>query len=352
LGRPVAPGALERRDFGEFRLSEVGAHCRGVINRTILDLARAQHGLLSRRQLIDLDVSSSRIHRMANSGLLVDVLPTVWLVAPSPDTHDMRCRALTLWCDGVGFLSGQTAGRLHGLTRMRTSPVEYTVPHGFKRTAPGWASLRQTSWYGGDDDRIDLESGLTVAHPYRMLFGLAADSWTQRWFDNAADEAWNLGLIEPCRLGEYLERHRCRGKDGVARIDDWVERAVHRERPAQSHLERDLIHALVNAGLPTPVRQHRLCLPPDDVVIHLDIAWPDIRLAIEPGHSLFHRGETAAERDTLRDLGCSQLGWSIHRLTEGIRTDLPHFARMIRSIHRQRSRDIPLERRGTVSILP
>ncbi len=184
-----------------------------------------------------------------------------------------------------------------------------------------------------------LGSRLAVATPERMLFALAAD-FDQDRFDDSADEAWNLRLTSPASMAVYLERHRCRGKDGVTSVERWLERALARERPAQSFLERDLLRALDDAGLPEPVRQFRLDLPDVGHFIHIDIAWPDIRLGIEPGHSRFHEGESAHERDTLRDLSCRQQGWEIQRLTQGIRADLPGLARRLRLVHQRRSHDL------------
>ena len=45
------------------------------------------------------------------------------------------------------------------------------------------------------------------------------------------------------------------------------------------------------AGLPEPIRQHPLLLLTGEL-IHLDIAWPEVRLAVEPGHSWWHGGDT------------------------------------------------------------
>ena len=269
-------------------------------------------------------------------------------MAPSPDTYEMRCSAINIWLDGAGFISGRSAGRLLGLARMRKRPIEVTLARRQKRISRApWVEVRQTTWYDGNDDR-QRHNGITVATPARMLFGLAADL-KDRSFENAADDAWNIGLINPGEVDLYLDRHRCRGKDGVARLERWLEKAFEMERPAQSMLERDLINALCDSGLPEPIRQFPLRLSHNALTVHLDIAWPDIRLAIEPGHNRFHRGVDASEQDTLRDLACGELGLDIIRLTQQIQHDLPVFAQQIRRVYLQRRRDIPLSRRGPIS---
>jgi hypothetical protein len=312
-----------------------------VINNSILERARGQHGLVTRQQLLDCGLGRSFLARAVERQWFRRLLPTVYLIAPAPDTFAMRCRAVQLWCGEVGFTSAMSAGRVHGLARMgRKYPIMYTVPRSVKRAAPPWITLRRTTWYHPKLDRTILRSGLTVATPERMLFSLAAERNFRYRFDDAADDAWNLRLTTPTAMSAYLEHHRCRGKDGVATLERWLERALERERPAQSFLERDLLNALEGAGLPEPIRQYELHLPESGRAIHIDIAWPDIRLGIEPGHSRFHEGETAYEQDTLRDLACRQLGWEIQRLTQGIRNDLPGLARRLRIVHQQRRRDL------------
>ncbi len=294
---------------------------------------------MSRQQLINKGVGRSFLTSATRAGWFRRILPTVYLIAPAPDTFATRCRAVQLWCDDVGFTNARSAGRLHGLARMgHEYPIVYTVPRNVKRSTPTWIQLRRSAWYEALD-RSASKSGLLVATPERMLFALAAD-FTQRRFDDAADDAWNTGLTAPTRMAAYLEQHRCRGKDGVSTLERWLERALDRERPAQSYLERDLLHELACAGLPEPVRQHGLFLPDLGREIHIDLAWPDIRLGVEPGHSRFHEGESAFEQDTLRDLACRQLGWEIQRLTQGIRSDLPGFARRLRTVYTRRRRDL------------
>jgi hypothetical protein len=171
-----------------------------------------------------------------------------------------------------------------------------------------------------------------------MLFGLAAD-FGQFRFERAAEDAWHLGLVTPAAAADYLERHRCRGKDGVATMDAWLERVLGRSRPAQSDLELDLLDALGHVGLPEPVRQHPLRLPTGDT-IHLDIAWPALRLAVEPGASWWHGGDLGQRRDHARDRACGELGWHVVRFDETLRANPLAAARQVLTIYVQRRRDL------------
>jgi len=308
-----------------------------MFDADVLQLFAAQHGVASTRQLHDLGIGRSRIQRARRSGLVVPMTSSVLRIASSPETFRARCMAVQLHLDGVGFLSGWTAGRLRGLRRMPTSTIHYTVPADIRTPLPDFVALHRSRWYDARRDREVLDP-FVVAVPTRMLFGLAA-AFNQHRFRLAAEDAWHLGLTTPIEMADYLERHRCRGKDGVRTIEQWLEHALAQRRPAQSGLEQALLEALTRVGLPRPQRQHPLVLPNAET-IHLDVAWPEIRLAIEPGATWWHGGDARQRRDQQRDLACGELGWQVFRLDETLAADPIAAARRIRHIHHRRSIDL------------
>ena len=305
-----------------------------MLDDELLTLAARQHGAISLEQLAALGRSRSAVSRARSRGVLVDVAFGVVRIASSPETFRQRCMTLQLQADSVGFIGGTTAARILGLRAMPETPVNYTAPRTFRRTPPSWADLHITRWYDEVADRQVLSDGLVVATPMRMLWGLAA-TFNQYRFDRAAEDAWNLGLVSPPAAADYLERHRCRGKDGVTRLETWLEQALGRSRATQSNLERRLIEALEVVGLPTPERQFPLLLASGEV-IHLDIAWPDVKLAVEPGDSAFHSARRAVRRDQARDRACVELGWRVVRFDESIRADFAAAARQVKRIYASR----------------
>lgn len=106
---------------------------------------------------------------------------------------------------------------------------------------------------------------------------------------------------------DYLQQHRCRGKNGVRVMEQWLEGALEQRRPAQSGLEQLLIDCLLTVGLPEPERQYPLVLATGEV-IHLDIAWPSRLLAVEPGAARWHGGALEQRRDHARDRGVQRAG--------------------------------------------
>ncbi len=140
------------------------------------------------------------------------MVPGIVRVAGTEETFVSNAMALQLYTGGEAFVSGVSAGVLHGLRDMPRRPVEITVREGRRVTMPHWGRLVRTSWIDSLRDvhgeRDDL---LRVATPLRMLFGLAR-TFNDHRFDRAAEDAWHLGLITPQTAGDYLDAIRRSGR--------------------------------------------------------------------------------------------------------------------------------------------
>ena len=71
-------------------------------------------------------------------------------------------------------------------------------------------------------------------------------------------------------------------------------------------------------------------------LIHLDIAWPEIRLAVEPGHTWWHGGNVRMSADYARDRACAEVGWQVMRFDEAMRDDLIASAQQIKNTYERR----------------
>lgn len=309
-----------------------------MIDAPVLEQMARQHGVISRSQLIDdHDWTRARLSRMRAAGILVDAAPGVVAMASTTLGFEGRAMAAQLSAGKVGFLSGWTAGRLFGLRRMPSTTIHFTVPVTFRAQTAEGTALHRSRWYDLDQDSTTRQDGLRIATPMRMLFALAA-AFNQFRFQRAAEDAWHRGLITPAEAAEYLERHRCRGKDGVATFERWLDQCATAARPPQSGLEQDLVRALITVGLPRPEVQYPLIVGPGET-IHLDVAWPDVKLGVEPGASWWHGGDLGQRRDQDRDRLCNELGWMIVRFDESMRDNLTDSAAQVARIHRRRAAD-------------
>lgn len=327
-----------------FPFRDLTTPCEDVIHTALLQVAARQFGIVSRCQLDELGCSNAQLSRARRSGLIDDVTSRTIRVRSSPDTFLARAMAVSLHLGERGFLSGTTAGRLHGLREMPDHPICATVPAGDRPKLPAWVDVRSTTWYDPHRHRRRLAGGVVVAEPHRMLYDLAARLDDGR-FQRAAEDCWHLRLVSPRSAAAYLRSHRRQGKDGTLRMERWLEAALEQDRPAESGLELDLLAALCKVGLPEPRRQYRLELRTGQQ-IHVDLAWPDLRLCVEPGHSWWHGGDDAMRRDQARVLGALSIGWQTIQLDESLRRDPAQAAELIRDAYRERAAlihpDVPI----------
>jgi hypothetical protein len=309
-----------------------------VIERPeVLALLARQHWVVGLRQLDALGVSRSAVDRAVRAGALARVHRNVVRLGAVELDLAGRALAVQLAVGRGAFVSGTTAGALHGLRGMPHDLVEVTVHEQQRSVLPGDHRIVVTSWIDEARDVQAREDGIRVASPLRMLFGLAR-RFNQHRFERAAEDVWHRGLVTPDEAGDYLAAIRRSGKTGVLRMEHWLERTSFRQRPAQSGLEVAFVEMIERVGLPTPVRQHPLTLPSGEL-IHLDLAWPDVRLAVEPGHSWWHGGDLRQRADQARDRACAVLGWHVHRYDEAAARDRAATARELLALYRRRADD-------------
>ncbi len=270
--------------------------------------------MASGQQLLDLGMSRYTISRRRTDGTFVPMVPGVVRLASAPVTFEAMAVALLLHCGDRSFVSGVSAAAFHGMRGMSRRHIEVTIRFRSRIRCPPWATFVGSSWVVTDRDVETRADGLTVATPLRTLFDLAA-TFNEHRFERAADDAWHLGLVTPTQADEYLADIRRSGRSGVARFERWLEKTAARTRPSQSGLELDLVDLVRRLGLPEPERQHPLTLR-DRGTIHLDLAWPDVRLALEPGHSWWHGGDLRQRADQARDRACDEVGWRVIRYDE------------------------------------
>jgi hypothetical protein len=306
-----------------------------VLNRPGVTTFFATHDwVASLDELAALGVSAAAVSRARRAGSVTTVAPRVVALSGADLGVRSRARAAVLAAGAEAFASGVTAGALLGLREMPRARTEVTILERRRINLPPWCRIVRTSWL--DDDR-DVQSiaGLRVATPLRMLFGLASQ-FNQHRFERCAEDVWHLGLVGPEDAARYLAVIRRSGRSGVIRMERWLERTAARAQPAQSGLELDLLAAIERVGLPAPVRQFALVVHSGEM-IHLDIAWPDLRLAFEPGHSWWHGGDLRQRRDAVRDQACAEAGWAVHRFDEVQVADRPDLERRIVAIYRRRA---------------
>jgi very-short-patch-repair endonuclease len=309
-----------------------------MLRPEVLQFLAAHHWVASVEQLRALGVTRGALEHARRTARVVSPAHGVVVLAGAQLSLEGRALLAQVAAGREAFVSGPTAGALHGLRGMPTGVVEISVKqYRHLEPAPG-SRLFRTSSYVEVRDVTTRDDGMRVATPLRTLFGLAAQ-FNQLRFERAAEDAWHKGLVDPAQAWAYLDDIRRSGRTGVRAMDRWLEKTAVRTRPAQSGLELDVIDLVARADLPEPQRQHPVQLSSGET-IHLDVAWPAIRLAVEPGHSWWHGGDLGQRRDQARDRACVAVGWLVVRFDEDVRRDPDRAVRELRSIHRARSLEL------------
>jgi very-short-patch-repair endonuclease len=164
-----------------------------------------------------------------------------------------------------------------------------------------------------------------------MVAGLPATSLARTLADLA-------GRTRPAELNELVDRAiRSRRSDSARSglVRALREAAAHRHgaaalraaiapwvsdgrgaRHMQSVLEAQVLRLLIAAGVPAPVRQHRVVLPSGHEYF-LDFAWPGAGVALEVDGFAYHSDRSTFERDRLRGNMLLAAGWQILHTTAG-----------------------------------
>jgi hypothetical protein len=108
----------------------------------------------------------------------------------------------------------------------------------------------------------------------------------------------------------------------------------------RSYLEGLGFRAFTAAGLPPPQLQYEI--PLGYRSLHVDAAWPEVKLAVEFDGAAFHSGKDDWQRDLRRDAALAAAGWVVLRFSWTDVTERPRFcAAQVAAAYRQRRIDVP-----------
>jgi very-short-patch-repair endonuclease len=265
----------------------------------IAALAGAQHGVVSRRQLLVLGFTEREIQRRISGGRLHAVHRGVYAVGHRVLTREGRWMAATLATGGV--LSHVTAATAWGFVK-HNGAIHVTVPGDpGRKHRPGLRIHRSRTLQPSDttDHR-----GIPITEPHRTLTDLAT-TMTGRPLEHAVNLAERridfarLSQSAPPSLQAVLESYA----------------TAH----TRSELEERFLTLCDDHGLRRPEVNTRI------EGIECDFVWRDARLIVEVDGYAFHRAPAAFESDRERDVTLTALGWRVLRFTWRQLTDRPRW---------------------------
>lgn len=199
-------------------------------------------------------------------------------VAGAPASFDQRVLAACL--DTGGVASHRTAARLHRLHGFgQADAVEVTVPrhrhHGRNPLAVVYTSTNLPP-----DDRV-LVGTIPATGVARTFLGLAAlvPEVPVEVVRTALGVAARDGVVSDPWLWWRLEQLRCRGRNGVATMEQILRRRQHLG-PTESWLEHRFMELLDAEGIPLPAVQRRIRVR-GNFVARVDTTYAERRVIIE-----------------------------------------------------------------------
>jgi len=272
-----------------------------VATLLIRTLAEKQHGVVGRRQLLELGLGRDLIHERVAAGRLIALHRGVFAVGHRSIGVRGEWMAATLACGPNAYLSHGSAAQLWGM-RGSARPHEVLRISGHRRPHGVW--LHQTRSLPDED--VTVEDGIPVTTIERTIMdnaGRLDDRQLERMVV-AADRGRRLRWP---RLQRVIEQGN--GRRGLRRLRRVAARVDPRAADAVSPLEVDFFSLCQKAGIP---------LPQVNVMVggrEVDFYWPTARLIVETDGYAYHKDRGAFERDHESTVALSAAGYRVHRAT-------------------------------------
>lgn len=268
-------------------------------------LARQQHGVVARRQLLEIGITGRAIDRRRERGQLHEVFRGVYVFGSRRISRKGRWMAAVLAAGEGALLSHRSAGRLWRLLPPGGEQVEVTCQPG--------RVIRRKGIVGHElvvaEDEWEVVDGIPVTAPFRTIFDLAT-CLTTRELERAWHEALVRGLTARVSLPMLLERYPGhRGNRNLrALLESKAPVGITRNDFEEAFL------ALVDAyGLPRPRMNADLAVR--GRFFEIDSLWEVERVAVELDSRRIHATPRNFESDKQRDRILVAEGWRTMRVT-------------------------------------
>ena len=277
-------------------------HAAGA-ERAVAALAASQHGAFGRRQAAPVGFSRKVVAARLARGVLREPMPGVLVDSAAPVTWRQSLMVAVLASGGTA--SHRAAAALHRLDGFDEREVDITVAPSRHRVIPGAVVHRARL----DRCEVVVVDGIPCTNIARTLCDLGAVVSKDK-VEQALDHALRSGVSERW-ISEALERVHRPGKTGTGVLKDVLDRPDRRGPVADSMFERFVERLLAASSLPAPVRQHPVREPGGNRRARLDLAWPDVMLAVEPAGARFHGGPRRQRAAAERRKWLEALGWLV-----------------------------------------
>ncbi len=290
-----------------------------TLDDRLLPVLVRQHWLVTRDDVADAGGTDDQIARRVRDARWIRVDRGVYSPSEAPKSWEATVLApiLSVPSDVRALASDTTAAVLHGIPGFGRGRPELSVERPYNLRRPG-IRVRTSS----DLERCQAVTigGIPTTDLRRTLLDLGRSVADQRllraieWSRRERGVTWS-------DLIATLAHHARRGRGGVQRLRRVLVANAHREEITDSDLELLLLGLLAEAGLPEPEVHHRIWAD-GRVVVEVDLAYPELRLAIEIDGRI-HLREDIWNRDLPRQNYLVLQGWTVLRFNADRLLDHP-----------------------------
>jgi hypothetical protein len=283
--------------------------------RALRAIALDQHGLVTRAQVLAADGSDRAIRHQLDVGRWTRARRGVYVIGAVERTWAQTAMAAVLEAGPGARLARRSAARawnwvehagrlqiaVDGRRRVRIEHVEVHRPVELTAADGAVAGL------------------LPVTSPIRTLIDLAPSQGADT-MGTLLDAAIRDQGVDPAGVAERIVELAGRGRRVPVSLVEALSLRAPDHDPGRSALESRVIASLARAGLPLPVRQHRIERH-DGRTAFIDLCYPTQRIAIEVDGWRVHGQRAAFDADRVRANELVVLGWSLLRFTSAMRDD-------------------------------
>jgi very-short-patch-repair endonuclease len=254
-------------------------HQDATADEIIGRIARRQHGVVTRRQLLDAGVSREQIRRRLLRKALLRVHPGVYRVGHRAPSVEARYLAAVLACGDGAVLCGKAAGYLWGLLKGTAPPPEVTAPKRRKVKGVRTRHARRRETEG------TTWRGIPITTVPRTLVDLSS-MLSLEDLALACHEAGVKHRTTPRQVDAVLAKRP--NAPGARKLRKVMRGDVH---VTLSKLERKFLERLKEERLPLPTTNK----PAGSK--RVDCRWPEHRLTVELDHHSRHAWELDRHRE-------------------------------------------------------
>jgi very-short-patch-repair endonuclease len=270
-------------------------------NRAAWELAGRQHGVVARRQLLELGFNAREIEHRVTRGRLHPVMRGVYAVGWPRLTREQHWMAAVLAGGGGALLSHRSAAALWGIGAENGREIDVSVCRRTRLRRPG-IRVRSRSALGEGD--IARRNGIPVTGIAQTLIDIAAEL-SPIAVERAVNEADKLDLVDPETLRTTLRAYE--GEPGVRPLRAILDARTF--RLSDSNLEILFRPIAAAAGLPPPLTKQMVN------GFEVDFFFPGLKLIVETDGLRYHRTPSAQARDAQRDRTHTLAGMTPLRFT-------------------------------------